>query len=107
MVPVSARLLMSGLQVRWWVFLHGGLHLIRNALVGSLVGADLPSVLRLSLRLCVSGVAAVGGRVGWAGVLVVAVKGWAGWAGVAGLAARGVRFKVLELPVGLGRLGGK
>ena len=107
MAPVSACLCMAGLQVRWWVPLQGGLHLIRNALVRSLVGADLPSVLRLSLRLCVSGVVAVNGRVGAAGVMVVAVGGGAGWAGVAGLVARGVRVRVLELPVSLGRLGGK
>ena len=106
MAPVSACLCMSGLQVRWWVLLHGGLHLIRNALVRSLVRADLPRVLRLSLRFCESGVAAVNGRVGCAGVLAVAVNGWAGWAGVAVLAVRGVRINVLGKPVGLGRLGG-
>ena len=69
------------------------------------MGADLPRVLRLSLRLCESEVAAVGGQVGWAGVFAVSVKGWAGWAGVAALAVRGVRFKVREGPVGFGRLG--
>jgi hypothetical protein len=103
MVPVSACLCMSGLQVRWWMLLHGGLHLIRKALVRSLVGPDLPRVLRLSLRLCESVVAVVKGRVGLAGVLAVAVMGWAGWAEVAVLAVRGVRINVLGKPVGIGR----
>ena len=90
--PVSAYLCMSGLQVRWWMTLQGGLHLIRKALVRSVVGADLPSVLRLSLRLCVLG--------------VVAVSGSAGVAGVAGVVARGVPVAVLVLLASLGRLGG-
>ena len=65
---------------------------MRKAMVRSVVGADLPSVLRLSLRLCVLG--------------VVAVSGSAGVAGVAGVVARGVPVAVLVLLASLGRLGG-
>jgi hypothetical protein len=106
MVPVSACLCMSGLQVRWWMLLHGGLHLIRKALVRSLVGPDLPRVLRLSLRFCESVVAVARERVGLAGMLAVAVMGRAGWAVVVVLAVGGVRVRVLGRPVGIDRYGG-
>ena len=92
MAPVSAYFCMSGLRVRWWVILHGGLHLIRKALVWSLEGVDLPSVLRLRLRLVVLGSAEV--------------SGGAGVAGVEGVVVRGVLAAVLVFLASLGRLGG-
>ena len=103
MVPVSAYFFMSGLQVRWWMLLQGGLHLIRKALMRSLVGRDLPRVLRLSLRFCESVVALATGRVGLAGMLAVAVIGRAGWAVVSVSAAGEVLIDVLGEPVGIGR----
>ena len=83
--------------------LHGCLHLIRKALVRSLVGRDLPRVLRLSLRFCESVFAVATGRVGMAGMLAVAVIGRAGWAVVSASAAGELLVDVLGEPVGIGR----
>ena len=58
----------------------------------SVVGADLPSVLRLSKRLGVLG--------------VVVVRGSGALAGAAGVVARGVPVAVLVFLASLGRLGG-
>ena len=51
------------------MILHGGLHLTLKAFVKSLEGLDLPSVLRLRLRLAVFGPAGVSGGGGVAGVV--------------------------------------
>ena len=84
---------MSGLRVRWWITLQGGLHLILKAQVWSVERKDLPSVLRLLLRFvgCVAG----------------EVSGGAGEVGVAGVVTRGVLAAVLVfLAANLGRFGG-
>ena len=71
------------------MILHGGLHLIWNALVKLVEGADRPSVFRLSLRfvaLCAIGVC--------------------GGAGVVGVVGRGVLVPALVLLAKVGCLGG-
>ena len=70
-VPVPVCLCMSGLFDRWWIVLHGGLHLTWKDKVVSVVGVDRPTVLRLSLRL--AGFGSVGG-VGGLGLTASVVR---------------------------------
>ena len=69
-VPVSLCLCMSGLLVRWFIVLHGCLHLIWEEVAWSVVGAVRPRVFRLSLRVAGFDVDCVGGGTGFVGMVV-------------------------------------
>ena len=71
------------------MILHGGLHLIWEALAKLVEGADRPSVFRLSLRVVALGAISV-----------------CGGAGVVGTVGRGVLIAALVLLANVGCLGG-